>query len=209
MGTKTVNENVNTVAENAVLTFLDNLFKDIAYIDVTTVRRNIGYASEGGMSKSDRIIKADVADYCMRHFATIYLGLVVAAPFREEFIKAIQLEMGLDKVSPEKLAGLRKQMKLDDENAASNGKLYLIDLSSYNDAVYTKINKKIYISMKSMAEFDEGFDEYSSRLTQNDMINLGFIVSNFMYLLRAISNNELFVDYMKTFIREVEAKLES
>ena len=41
------------------------------------------------------------------------------------------------------------------------------------------------------------------------MINIGFIVSNFMYLLRAIGKNQLFVNYVKEVVRNVEAALEA
>jgi hypothetical protein len=207
MGKNSVNENVNVVAENAVVTLLDNLFKDIAYIDVTTVRRNIGYASEGGMTKEDRMIRVETANYFMKHFAVVYLGLVINAELRDEFIKAIQLEMGIDNISEADRKKYRAQMKPDEEDMSKGN--YLIDLSSYNDAVYTKINKKILLSMQSMAEFDDGFDAFSSKLTQNDMINIGFIVSNFMYLLRAIGKNQLFVNYVKEVVRNVEAALEA
>lgn len=207
MGKNSANENVNVVAENAVVTLLDNLFKDIAYIDVTTVRRNIGYASEGGMTKEDRMIRVETANYFMRHFAVVYLGLVINAELRDEFIKAIQLEMGIDNISEADRKKYRAQMKPDEEDMSKGN--YLIDLSSYNDAVYTKINKKILLSMQSMAEFDDGFDAFSSKLTQNDMINIGFIVSNFMYLLRAIGKNQLFVNYVKEVVRNVEAALEA
>lgn len=207
MGKNSANENVNVVAENAVVTLLDNLFKDIAYIDVTTVRRNIGYASEGGMTKEDRMIRVETANYFMKHFAVVYLGLVINAELRDEFIKAIQLEMGIDNISEADRKKYRAQMKPDEEDMSKGN--YLIDLSSYNDAVYTKINKKILLSMQSMAEFDDGFDAFSSKLTQNDMINIGFIVSNFMYLLRAIGKNQLFVNYVKEVVHNVEAVLES
>lgn len=207
MGKNSANENVNVVAENAVVTLLDNLFKDIAYIDVTTVRRNIGYASEGGMTKEDRMIRVETANYFMKHFAVVYLGLVINAELRDEFIKAIQLEMGIDNISEADRKKYRAQMKPDEEDMSKGN--YLIDLSSYNDAVYTKINKKILLSMQSMAEFDDGFDAFSSKLTQNDMINIGFIVSNFMYLLRAIGKNQLFVNYVKEVVRNVEAALET
>lgn len=207
MGKNSANENVNVVAENAVVTLLDNLFKDIAYIDVTTVRRNIGYASEGGMTKEDRMIRVETANYFMKHFAVVYLGLVINAELRDEFIKAIQLEMGIDNISEADRKKYRAQMKPDEEDMSKGN--YLIDLSSYNDAVYTKINKKILLSMQSMAEFDDGFDAFSSKLTQNDMINIGFIVSNFMYLLRAIGKNQLFVNYVKEVVRNVEAALEA
>ena len=207
MGKNSVNENVNVVAENAVVTLLDNLFKDIAYIDVTTVRRNIGYASEGGMTKEDRMIRVETANYFMKHFAVVYLGLVINAELRDEFIKAIQLEMGIDNIIEADRKKYRAQMKPDEEDMSKGN--YLIDLSSYNDAVYTKINKKILLSMQSMAEFDDGFDAFSSKLTQNDMINIGFIVSNFMYLLRAIGKNQLFVNYVKEVVRNVEAALEA
>ena len=145
MGKNSANENVNVVAENAVVTLLDNLFKDIAYIDVTTVRRNIGYASEGGMTKEDRMIRVETANYFMKHFAVVYLGLVINAELRDEFIKAIQLEMGIDNISEADRKKYRAQMKPDEEDMSKGN--YLIDLSSYNDAVYTKINKKILLSM--------------------------------------------------------------
>lgn len=207
MSTGSVNENVSIVAETAVVTLLDNLFRDIAYLDVTTVRHNIGLASEGGMVKTDRLIRSDTANFFMKHFAVVYLGLVISDDFRQEFIKAIQLEMNLDNVSAAKKEFFRNQMRADDDSAVKSN--YLVDLSSYNDDVYKKVNKKLFLSLQSMAEFDDGFDAFSAKLSQNDMINIGFIASNFMYLLRAFGKNYLFVDYVRTFVHSVESTIEA
>lgn len=206
MSTKVLNENVDEIAEKAVVTLIDNLFKEIAYIDVDTVRKNIGLASNGGMSQIDRTIRIEVANYLMKHFAIIYLGLVINENFRNEFIRAIQLEMGMDNTDDSTKASLRKKMQ-HDPNAKSKGD-YVVDFSTYSDAAYSKINKKLLLSMESVSEFDDGFDMFSAKLSQNDMVNIGFIVSNFMYLLRACGKNAIFMAYVKDVVRSVEASIE-
>jgi hypothetical protein len=203
------NDNVNLRSEQSVVVMLDNLFSDIAYLDPDVVRHNIEQACNGGMPLSDRSIRLELANYFFKHFAVIYFGLIISPDVRDAFMSAVQAEIGLDSVDAGSLKEIRDAMKSNSSKQKKPSKgNYVIDFSvDYNDNIYKIINKRIYDSMMKFEDFDDMLNEFAIKLSREDMIHLGFIFSNFMYLIRALIHNGLFVDYIKTFVQETEEQV--
>lgn len=198
---------VDFIAENAVTELISVVFSNIAYMDPETVRSNMELASEYGMSKSDRSIKVDLANYLLSHFSLIYTGLIVNSDFRDTVVEAVAVEIALDS----KPAGFVQQIRSDMQNNKSlvsdRKGIYVINLGRYNDSVYKKINAKLFDSFDKVKKFDKAIDYATDNLEDDAKIRIGFCVSNFMYLIRAFSKNPLFTRYVKTIIHSVQHQL--
>lgn len=208
-----MSENVQTVTkpvvdattEKAMVELLSNLFSSVAYMDPETVHHNLEMACENGMSKSDRSIRAEFANYCINHYALIFIGLVVNKDFREMFAEAVSVEIALDTKSEDNIAKIRKSM-LDGKNHPSKGN-FVLDFSRFNDAIYRKINGKLAASFDCIKEFGDTLDDFIEKLSDTDKMDIGFCISNFMYLIRAFAKNQLFDDYIETVISSVQEQL--
>ena len=196
---------VDKVAEAAVVGLLSDVFDSIAYLDAETVRKNVELAA-GGMSKYDRSIRMELGNYLMSHFALIFVGLIVNADFRNTFMEAVSVEITLDNKDSEFVSKIRGEMK-DDKIRDSKGN-FVIDFSSYNDKVYRKINGKLSDSFGRVSAFNTTIDTFITELTEDDMLDIGYCISNFMYLIRAFSKNALFTNYVKAVVHKVQSQLE-
>ena len=198
--------NVNPSAEAAVVELLANVFTSISYIDASTVRRNIELASEGGMSKFDRSIRVELANYLISHFSLIFVGLIVNKDFRDTFMEAVSVEMALDGKNEAFVAKIRDEMT-ENLPKVSKGN-FVLDFSAYNDNIYKKLNTKLSRSFDKISEFDATLDQFASELSDEDKINIGYCVSNFMYVIRAFAKNQLFSNYVKSVVHSVQEQLD-
>ena len=196
---------VDVVAERAVTTILFNIFDTIAYMDPDVVRHNIELACKGGMDDPDRHIRVELANYLMSNLAVIVAGLVVDQGFRSDFIDAVVMEMELDNMDPEFVSSKRKEMHTVAANASKGD--FVLDLSVYNDGIYRRINEKISGGFFKMLEYDAAIDSFIADLSPQDKADIGFCVSNFMYVIRAFAKNDLFADYVKSVVKHVKDEL--
>ena len=58
-----------------------------------------------------------------------------------------------------------------------------------------------------MDPFQKEFDEAAAKLAMEKRVELGFIFSNFMYLVRAFSYNEVFFSYVTNVVERVQASV--
>lgn len=205
-----INDKINVVAEKSVVDLISALFDAVAYVDPETLKYNIGLASDGGMSKSDRSIRLELANYILNRFAYIYVGLIVDYKFRDAFIEAIQMEILLDTgndVDSMMLSDIRKQMETDNPSRKPSKGNYIVDLSVYNSAALDRISDKITSSFSAFDNYKDGIDLLAARLTQRDRTEIGFCISNFMYAIRALSKNGQFADYVKYMIKQVGSSI--
>lgn len=201
----TSNVVVNPTAESAVVEILANVFNSISYMDPDTVRHNIELACEGGMSKSDRSIRVELANYLLSHFSLIFVGLIVNSEFRDTFKEAVSIELALDNKDKDFVKQMRKEMS-DSAHIESKGN-FVLNFGNFNENVYKKMNSKLSDSFSKITEYDEVIDELVGELTEEDMIDIGYCVSNFMYLIRAFAKNTMFANYVKTVIHNVQDTL--
>lgn len=205
MNKETTKVHVDSGAEAVIIELLSNIFDDVAYMDPATVRQNIELATSGGFSKSDRSIRAGLANYLISHFALIYTGLVVNKEFRETFKDAVDLEICFDNVSPYEKASIRNTMS-DGKPVSSKGS-FVIDTGRYSDSVYKKLNEKLSLSFSKLTKHDETISQAINDLSDDDKIIIGFCVSNFMYLIRAFDKNSTFKNYVRYIIESVSQTL--
>lgn len=200
------NVKVDPIAEAAVVELIANVFNGVGYMDADTVRHNIELATEGGLSKSDRAIKVELANYLLSHFSLIFVGLIVNAEFRDTFKEAVSVEIALDGKSNEFVQKIRREMNEGEYLGESKGS-FVINLSRYNDSIYKKLNGKLSLSFSKITQFDDTVSMLIDELTEDDKISIGFCASNFMYLYRAFAKNLLFANYVKTVVSNVQGTL--
>lgn len=207
--TRTNNKvDVDFVAENAVIELISVVFSNVAFMDPDTVRHNMELACEGGMTKTDRSIKTDLANYLLSHFSLIYTGLIVNSDFRDTVVEAVSVEIALDSKPSEFVKQIRSDMQNGEMQRLDAQKgSYVINFSKYNDNVYKKLNGKLFDSFDKIKSYDKVIDYESSNLDEETKIRIGFCVSNFMYLIRAFSKNPLFTRYVKTIVHSVQTQL--
>lgn len=203
-----MNDNVfvNDVAELAVVKLVSTIFSDVAYMEPSTVRHNVELACEGGMSREDRSIRAELANYLMSHFSLLYIGLIINKEFRDTFVEAVSVEIALDDKDEEFVNNIRKDMQ-DGRPKTSKGN-YVINLSSYNEKVYQKLNGKLAESFDKVIQFNDAITEIAADLTDEECSEIGFVASNFMYLIRAFAKNPLFTNYAKSVLHTVQEQLD-
>ncbi len=199
------NVKCDVTAELAIKAILKNVFEGVAYLDQDTIENNIALACKGGMSEADRSIRFGLANYLMNHLGFIYLGLIVNAGFREAFKDAVSIEMGIKGLSEVEEAEIRTELK-SGKNYKNEGH-FTIDLSRFNESIFVKVNEQIGHSFMPLFDYGDEIDEYIDALTDDDIIENGFCVSNFMYLIRAFSKNEIFAEYVKSVTYDVEGNL--
>ena len=190
------NIHIDSHAEKAVVYFLAQLFPLIAYTDTSEIHKNIELGCEGGMTYHDRSISMELADVLMSEFGLIYTGLIVNKEFREAFVEAISTEKALDMRNAEFVSKIRRDMGDDMYGVSDHEDYYVIDLSRYNDEIFRQIAGTLARSFNIIEPYEEEVDLFAAELSEDDRIGIGYIASNFMYLIRAFAHNPLFTGYV-------------
>lgn len=196
---------VDVRAEEFVTRLLSTLFTDVAALSDSVIRKNVELACETGFPKADRTIKSETANYLLKNFGVIYLGLISNNVFRDSFKDAVAVEISLDEKSDEFIRDIREDMR-DGEEEPSKGN-FVLDFSTYKPAVAEKIGTMISDSLAKISEFEDEFNTLVDELTEEEFIVIGFCISNFAYLIRAFDKNIVFMHYVKDVISIVRKEL--
>ena len=200
--------NVNADTEASVINLLVTLFNPIAYMEPSTVRYNIERASVGGFSKEDRSMRIELGNFFINHFSVVYFGIIANETFRDALKEAVSVEIALDEKDAKFIEGIRNDMKYDNKKPQKPSKgNYTLNFSEFNEDFYKKLNGKLLASFEKTSKYDEAMDEMAHELTDENMLDIGFIASNFAYLYRSLAKNELFAHYVKTVVHSVEVQL--
>lgn len=195
-------------AEEAVVTILATMFNGIGYMVPQTVRKNVELACEGGMSRQDRSIRGELANYCLNHSAIIVMGLVTNADFRAMVADAVALEIAYDEEEDaEEKARIRNAMSEGVGPVPSSQGNYIIDLSTYKDSLYRTLAGMLAKSVEKGQPYEDEINEAALNLTDEEKDVIGFIASNFMYLIRAFAKNRVFTGCVKSTVHKVEETL--
>lgn len=200
METKTVK--VDPVAESVVTVFLDTFFNDCALLDVSTVQTNMSLLCDGAWRKSDRAISVSLGDKMLKDFSIIYLGFISSHDFRDEVKTAIYAEMGLEGQTKEYIADVRKMMS-EGQPAKQEQSYYVINLAVNNGKVVDKLADQFAVSFDRIVPFEEQISMLTDELTYEERADIGFCISNFAYLIRALSKNPMFAAYVCNIIDNV------
>ncbi len=182
---------MNKETEEAVVTLIANVFNAIAFMNPETVRHNMEMGSEGGFAKEYRTISKSLADYMLENFSIFFICLVVNKDYRETLIKSIDIEMTRDELGDDFVNGVLAKMDpcefiWDFDNMVNSSDSCVIDFSKpYNDALYKEINGILADSFEKIEQYNPLMDVIIGNLSDDDLLDIGYIVSNFMYLIRA------------------------
>jgi hypothetical protein len=201
---------VNPVTDAAIISLLSNMFNHIAYLDPLTVRNNIELGCEGGMSKEDRSIDVELGDFIVKHFSVFYLGLTINEEFRESVKEAVCVEIGLEEKSNDFVDDFRKDVMLHCKGKVTKRPKgsYVLNFTAYDDDTFRNLYKALFDSFLRTSEYNDLLDTMARDLSEDDLLDIGFIISNFMYLFRAFSKNTLFADYVQCVLLSVEKELD-
>lgn len=181
------------------------MVKGFALLSDEVIEKNFKMALGDGMSNADRTISFECVDYLMSNFAHIMMGLVLDSAFKDAFKEAIMLEMQLDTEKPDVVAKKRAAMK-DKKDYASSGSI-VIGVTSFMPTIETELMDKMQHSFDVLDPFAAEFDNEVANMSNERKVEFGFIFSNFMYLIRAFSQNDLFMSYVITVIERVKDSL--
>ena len=196
---------VDVRAEDFVTRLLTTLFTDVAALSPSVIKTNVELSCETGFSKVDRSIKAETANYLLKNFGVIYLGLISNDVFRDSFKDAVAVEISLDDKSDEFVRSVRDDMRDGDETDSKGN--FVLDFGHYKPQVAEKIGNMIGDSLAKISDYESEFNELVNELTEDEFIEIGFCISNFAYLIRAFDKNPVFMHYVKDVISIVRKEL--
>ena len=173
-----------------------------AFLNDDVIMQNIKLANGEGMSMEDRTISFECADYLMSNLAFVFMGLVLDKNFKQAFLDAVMVELQLDKKDPQEKSKIRASMK-DNKTYQSNGSI-VIGVTAFMPTIAADLMSRMTQSFTSLSSYADEFDAEVARLTSDQKMENGFIFSNFMYLIRAFTHNDMFMSYVITVIERVK-----
>ena len=204
-----VTSNVTVVADtgsaNPLAVFvvqMKNMVSSFAILSDDVISENLKMAL-GGFSAEDRTMPYEVADYLMSNMGFIFMGLVLDENFKNAFKESLKIELNIDKQADNIKEATRKKMG-NPKKYESRGAM-VIGTSDFLPEVKTALSKKMQDSFNQLDGFAEEFDSEIKNLTRTQKLEYGFIFSNFMYLARAFTHNDMFMSYVISVIEKVKA----
>ena len=182
---------------------LKGMVKNFSYLNDDVIAQNLAMAHGSGMTPDDRTVSFECADYLMSNLAFVFMGLVLDNNFKRAFVDSVVLEIQIDKKSDEEKKKIRASMK-DTKEYASNGSIVL-GVTAFTPQISAELMSKMSKGFESLSAFADEFDSEVAKLTDEQKTEYGFIFSNFMYLIRAFSHNDMFMSYVITVIEKVKS----
>lgn len=199
----------NIDSETTVVRMIGDIFSDVAYLDADTLRENIFNGCDSWTHEKYRTIDKGVADYLMDNLATIFMGLILNESFRDIFVEAVSIEVSLEQREgfdkDEFISGIRQSMK--SENVALSGDSYTINLEEYNEDALNMVESKLAESFEKVSKYSDAINLIADELDDDAKIDIGFCISNFMYLIRAFALNQVFFAYTRKIVDSVKESL--
>jgi hypothetical protein len=200
----------NSVSQEAYSDSMTNFVKvmksmvgGFALLDENVMNQNLKMARGEGMTVDDRTISFECADYLFSNLAYIFMGLVLDGNFKQAFLDALGVEMQIDKQPADVKAKARNAMK-DPKPYKSNGSIVL-GITTFMPAIENELMVKMNNGFKALDKYADEFDNEVAKFTKEQKAEYGFIFSNFMYLIRAFTHNDMFMSYVITVIEKVKS----
>lgn len=200
---------VNPDAEADMIDILSDLFNSVAFMDPYAVRHNMELAS-GAMSLEDRTMDAEFLDYFIDHFCLFFYGLIGNDTFRDTVNEAVSVEILLDKRDKDFVQNIRHDMKDDRMLSFHRNDKFILDFSKYDEDSFQRLRTRLIQSFDKIAdEYGYVYDDVAREfaLSEDRMLQLGFISSNFAYLYRAINCNQTFAHYIMSVMDSAKMEL--
>ena len=173
-----------------------------AVLNDKVIQKNYDLASGIGMSNDDRTVSFEVASYLMMNMGYMFMGLVLDDSFKDAFSSAVLVEINLDEKTPEEIKKARAEMQAE-QPATSDGSIVL-GVTSFIPRVSEFFMTKLHESFDALSSYGDEFGDAVKNLSYDYKLELGFIFSNFMYLIRAFTHNRIFLGYVTTVVEKVK-----
>lgn len=173
-----------------------------AILSEDTIQQNLKLASGQGMTADDRTISFECADYLMSNLGYIFMGLVLDTNFKNAFMESLTVELNIDKQADDVKKKTRESMK--DPHAYESTGSIILGVTTFTPDIETILMNKMQKSFDALDGYADEFDSEVAKLTDQQKMEYGFIFSNFMYLIRAFTHNDLFMSYVITVIEKVK-----
>lgn len=196
----------NSGEANAMSEFvnvLKNMVGGFAILSDDVINQNLQLAAGRGMTTDDRTISFECADYLMSNLAFIFMGLVLDNNFKNAFMDSLMVELQIDNQPDDIKKKTRESMK-DKKEYKSNGSI-VIGVTTFMPNVAKELMNKMNKGFELLEPFADEFDTEVAKLTPDQKVEYGFIFSNFMYLIRAFTHNDMFMSYVITVIEKVKS----
>lgn len=184
-----------------------NIMKDMvggfAILSDDVLAQNLQLAAGRGMTPDDRTVSFECADYLISNLAFIFMGLVLDNNFKTAFMDSLMVELQIDSQPEDVKKKTRESMK-DTKSYKSNGSIVL-GITTFTPNVEKEFMNKMQKGFELLDPFADEFDAEVAKLTPEQKVEYGFIFSNFMYLIRAFTHNDMFMSYVITVIEKVKS----
>lgn len=199
-GNNAANQEVNAFVES-----MKSMVGSFAIISDEVVANNSRLAGGQGMSIDDRTIPFECAQYIMSNFAFICMGIVCNEDFKDSFISAITAEHKIDALDEEDKKAIRATMT--DPNPYKSEGSIVLGMTTFTQPIEEQLHREMMKGFDKLQPFSKEFDEAVFALNDEQKMANGFIFSNWMYLIRAFTHNDMFMSYVITVIDEVKSRL--
>lgn len=197
--------NTSTDATSDFISLMRSMVEPFSIIDENVVRKNLQLMAGNGMTIDDRTISFECADYIMSNMAYIFMGLVLDKSFKNAFIESINMEVRIDQESDDTRKQLRNGMQ-NKEKFDSVGSMVL-GFTSFVPTATKALMNKMTENFDKLDKYSGEFDAAVEKLTYEEKLQYGLIFSNFMYLIRAFTHNDIFMSYVIKVIEQVKKLL--
>lgn len=173
-----------------------------AILSEEVLAQNIKMATSG-FSVEDRTLPYEIAEYLMSNMGYIFMGLVLDNNFKNAFKESLKVELQIDSQPENVRLATRAKMK-ENKNYSTIGSI-VVGTSDFVPEVKAILAEKMQQSFTALNSFAEEFDAEIGHLTREQKLEYGFIFSNFIYLMRAFTHNDIFMSYVISVIEKVKA----
>lgn len=193
----------------SVISFVNALIKMVepfALVNADIIKENVDQmVGAGTMTYEDRTVSYDCVNYVMSNMAYILSGLIMQPAFKTEFVNAVYAEKYLDTVSTERKAELRKAMT-NPNKPVSRGSIVLGE-TQFAQKIEENLKAKMGASFDTMSRFDSEVAQTAAALDNEYKLELGYVFSNWMYLIRAFNKNDDFMGKVISVIEDFKAEI--
>ena len=196
------NTSANDAAMGSFISAMKTMVGSFAYISDEVITTNTKLAQGEGMTIDDRKIPFECAQYIMSNFGFICMGLVFDASFKESFVHAVTAEQNIDALPEEEKKQIRAGMT--DPNSYQSDGFIILGMTTFTPAIDKQLQADMMSSFDKLEPYAKEFDEAVYALDDQAKLENGFIFSNWMYLIRAFTHNDMFMSYVITVIEKVK-----
>lgn len=193
-------EEVTTAA--SLIATMRQMIGPFAILNDKVIQKNVNLAAGLGMTNDDRTISFECAAYLMNNFGYIIMGLVIDQSFKDSFADAVLIEMNMDSKSAADQKKARDAMK-GKVPFSSEGAM-VFGVTQFIPKVTKQLMSGMQSSFDALEAYGPEFDKTVESLSHDYKLELGFIFSNFMYLVRAFTHNDLFMSYVVTVVEKIK-----